>query len=159
MADEDEEVVEVGAKRGSGMLLLVMLLNTIALIGGGVYFAFFHQSASAAAPAQPERKPTEIGPLVELEPIVANLSDGNATRFVKVGIHLEIVDEEKRPAVDQAIVPIRNAILLYLSGLGAEDTKGSENKQKIRDALLEKVKETIGTDDVRRVYFTEFVVQ
>lgn len=161
MADGEEEVTEGGGKRNANALLLVvMLVNTLALVGGGVYFAFFHQSAGAAAPAaEEEKEPNEVGPLLPLDPIVANLADPTATRFVKVAVQLELVDEEKRPVVEAAIVPIRNAILLHLSGLKTEDTSGTENKEKIRDALLAEVHETLGTEDVRRLYFGEFVVQ
>lgn len=160
MAEEEQEAPEGGAKRGAnGLLLVVMLVNTLALVGGGVYFAFFHQGASAAAPAEPEPEPNEVGPLLAVDPIVANLSDETASRFVKVGLQLELVDEETRPVVEGSLVPIRNEILLHLSGLTSEDIAGSDNKQKIRGELLKKVQETLGTEDVRRIFFTEFVVQ
>jgi len=161
MADDAPEPEEVDApKRGNGLLLVIMLVNTLALIGGGVYFALFHQPASAEAPqAKPEPAPHEVGPMVELEAIVANLAEDTASRFVKLKMHLEVEDPEDQPIVEAAIVPIRNAVLLHLSSLTVDQTVGADNKEQIRKALQEKINETLGAPKVRRIFFTEFVVQ
>jgi flagellar FliL protein len=164
MADEGEDTEleeEAPPKRGNGLLLVIMVVNTLALIGGGVYFALFHQPAAAATPAdaEPEPDPHAVGPMIQLDSIVANLAEETSSRFVKLTMHLELKDAEDQPVVEAALVPIKSAILLHLSSLTVDDTVGTEKKEKIRETLLEKINETIGAEKVRRLFFTEFVVQ
>lgn len=156
----DEETSSESPKR-NGAKIAVAVVLVLAAGGAGAYFLLFakHAGATAKAEAAAPAPKARFGPLVELQPLVANLNDPQAGRYVKMTIHLETVDEEAKTAVEAAIVPIRNEALMLLSGITVEETIGAENKQKLSTQLHEKTTGIVGKDVVRRVFFSEFVVQ
>lgn len=156
------EAAEGAAKsprRRRGILLLVV---GCILGGGGVggYFAYQHFVAGASAEAPlPEPEPTVYGPLHQLAPIVANLTDRSAGRFVRVTLHLEAKDDEALVTVVEREVPIRHRLLIYFSELNPERAHAPGGKDALREELVTAVNEVIGAELVRRVYFSEFVLQ
>ncbi|NOY91179.1 MAG: hypothetical protein GXP55_08200 [Deltaproteobacteria bacterium] len=165
MADETNADEQPKPKGGSKLLLILVLVNVLGMAGLGVYLVLFQGKGGAEAQPADEAdgdapEAGEFGPLVEMDPIIANLNDPQAGRYVKVTIHLEAKDEETQPAVQAAMVPIRNRLLIYFSNLTAVDTEGSEKKEEIRGHVLELVNEVLGGGNkVRRVFYSEFVVQ
>lgn len=142
------------------LVVAVLLVNLLTLGGVVGYFTLFHTtgaSAAAAAPAEPPA--SEYGPLHGLAPIVANLPDRTAGRFVRVTVHLEAKDEEALVTVVAREIPIRHRLLVHFSELDAAVAAAPGGKDALREELLPMVNEVIGSDLVRRVYFSEFVVQ
>lgn len=164
MADETNAEEVAKPKSGNKLLLILVLVNVLGMAGLGVYLVLFQPKGGAeaqpAAEAQDEIEDGHFGPLVEMDPIIANLNDPQAGRYVKVTIHLEAKDEETLPEVQGAIVPVRNRLLIYFSNLTAADTEGADKKEEIRGQVLELVNEVLGGGHkVRRVFYSEFVVQ
>lgn len=142
------------------LVVAVLLVNLLTLGGVVAYFTLFH-TAGASAAAAPEAPPpaSEYGPLHGLAPIVANLSDRTAGRFVRVTVHLEAKDEEALATVVAREIPIRHRLLIYFSELDATRAATPGGKDTLREELVPQVNEVIGSELVRRVYFSEFVVQ
>jgi len=163
MADETNAEEQAKPKGGNKLLLILVLVNVLGMAGLGVYLVLFQGKGATAQAAEAEGdapEAGEFGPLVEMDPIIANLNDPQAGRYVKVTIHLEAKDEDTMPSVQAGIVPIRNRLLIYFSNLTAADTEGAEKKEEIRGRVLELVNEVLGNDHkVRRVFYSEFVVQ
>lgn len=104
-------------------------------------------------------EPPSFGPLVEDKPLVGNLNDPAAGRYVKVKLHYEIANEELRPRMEMALVPLRSELLIYFTGIKVEDTIGKENKQRIVADIQKLAQKVAGEGVVKRVFFTEFVTQ
>lgn len=169
MADKeknDKEKKDEAPKPKSNLLLMVMMLvNMLGVAGVLVYMLLFQKSEAPAAAAAPPPVPAEVmpegrfGPLVELNPIVANLADEDSTRYAKVTLNLEVANEEQAAEVEEMLVPIRDRMVLHLSGITASGTKGEEQKTVIKERLKEIANEVVGSNLIRNVYFGEFVVQ
>ncbi len=162
MADEDKAQEEEAPKKKSKLPIIIgiVVLNLVSVGGVGAYFIFFQAPAPAAAEAPPvEPLATEFGPLVELTPIIANLNDEHVGRYIRVTIHLEATNEETKLDVEEAIVPIRNRLVIYFAELTSEETMGLGSRERIRGELVEAINEVLGEPKVRRVFYTEFVVQ
>lgn len=101
----------------------------------------------------------QFGPLVEMKPLVGNLDDPDAGRYVKITLHLEIAKEELRPLVEGALVPIRSELLVYFTGVKVVDTIGTANKLRIMSDVQRIAQKVVGEGIVNRVFFTEFVTQ
>lgn len=99
------------------------------------------------------------GTIATLEPFVVNLDQAETPRFLKVGIDLEVVGADAGAKVKAKTARVRDTILGYLSGLTPEQTKGPLGKSEMRYGIKTKVNEALGEDLVRRVYFTQFIVQ
>ncbi len=100
------------------------------------------------------------GPLIALDAIITNIVDLDELRFLKVTVQLQAKDEAAKAAIEDALVPVRDRILLRLSSLTVDDTHGAEKKIALQTELLRLVNTELGGGNkVTHVYFTEFVVQ
>ena len=68
-------------------------------------------------------------------------------------------DEEAKLAVENALVPIQNRMVIFFSELDPERTATAGSKAEIAEEVTELMNEVLGTDAIRRVYYTEFVIQ
>lgn len=176
-----------GGKRK--LVILIVLLNVLALGGVAAYVVLQGRKGAAhAAPAEAAEgegggegegaaaaeggeggegghaggtKATHSrGPLIALDAIITNIVDLDELRFLKVTVQLQAKDEAAKTAIEDALVPVRDRILLRLSSLTVEDTRGAEKKVALQTELLRLINTELGGGNkVTHVYFTEFVVQ
>jgi flagellar FliL protein len=172
---------------GNKMLLLIVLVVNVLIAGGLAYVVISNQkSAAAAAAAAAKHGAAEgegeeggegheaaaegeghaakgggkFGPLIEIGTFVANLTSANGqSRYAKVALHVEAVNEEAKVTLEAAVVPIRSESLLFLSGLSAEQVIGQEKIRQLQEDLQKRLTTLVGKNTVKRVYFSEFVVQ
>jgi flagellar basal body-associated protein FliL len=106
-------------------------------------------------------KGAKFGPLLEVGSFVANLStpQGAAPRYAKVTLHVEVSNEETKAAVEAGLVPLRAEALMYLSSAKPEDIVGQEKIHALCDELIKRFNALLGRKAVRRVYFSDLVVQ
>lgn len=108
------------------------------------------------------KKAGKFGPLVEIGSFVANLTSADRTappRYAKVSVHVEAANEDAKAKVEAAVVPIKAEALMYLSGLTPEQVIGQEKIRWVQDELQKRMVGVVGKGVVKRVYFSEFVVQ
>jgi hypothetical protein len=60
---------------------------------------------------------------------------------------------------NKSILLVRDVILGYLSGLKLADTLGAQAKESVRTEMLKKLEEQLGGRKIKRMFFTEWVVQ
>jgi len=104
---------------------------------------------------------SKFGPLLEVGSFVANLQSlpGQPPRYVKVSVSVEALNEEAKVRVEGALIPIKTEALMLLSNAKAEDVVGQERMLALSDALAKRVNKLIGKKSIKRVYFSELVVQ
>lgn len=161
MADETETEPEVAPSGGKNKLMIILVVtNLVAVIGAAVAIVFATSTPASGDEEEAEaEESTELGPLVELAAMVVNLDEPGGTHYLRAGFQLEITDGERQPEVEARMVPIRSAVMLHLSGLSSETTTGQEARETILEQIATLCNEQIGSELVRRAYFTEFVVQ
>jgi flagellar basal body-associated protein FliL len=57
------------------------------------------------------------------------------------------------------MVPIRDSIITLLTQQDASDLEDLKGKEKLKKNIRELINERLHREDVRRVYFTQFVIQ
>jgi flagellar protein FliL len=169
---------------GNKMLLLMVLLFNVLIAGGLAYVVISGQQKQAAAPkahaegeeaaggeeahaegeeaepaAEGHAKKGAFGPLIDVGSFVANLGGPASKNYIKVALHVEAVNEESKATVEAAIVPIRSEALLFLSGITPDQAVGQEKIRALQDELLKRLTVLVGKKTIKRVYFSEFVVQ
>jgi flagellar FliL protein len=157
------------------MLLLVVLVFNVVIAGGLAYVVISGQKQAAAA-ARPAADGEEgeghasgededghaagtFGPLIEVGSFVTNLGSPAAKSYIKVALSVEAVNEDAKAKVESAIVPIRSEALLFLSGITPEQAVGQAQIRALQDELLKRMTALVGKKTIKRVYFSEFVVQ
>jgi flagellar basal body-associated protein FliL len=102
----------------------------------------------------------------QLDPVVANLDEPGATRYIRTAFTLEMSPElnaEKGTVLlDQKKPLIANMLTIYLAGLNIETTRGDKNLKRIQLELCDTFNEQLFPDSkpmVKRVLIKEFAVQ
>jgi flagellar basal body-associated protein FliL len=102
----------------------------------------------------------------DLDPVVANLNEPGATRYVRAVLTLEMspsIDPEKGAAILNAKKPLlTNLMTIYLAGLSVDATRGDKNLKRIQAELTDTFNEKIFPDSVpliKGILIKEFAVQ
>jgi flagellar FliL protein len=99
------------------------------------------------------------GPVAPLDPFVVNLRDEGSSRYLKTSFEIEVDKPETLAEVEAQKRALRDSVLRYLSNLTVADTLGEEAKQKITDGIMARLEKELGEGKVKKLYFTDFVIQ
>lgn len=150
------------AAKGGGKAVPILLVMNLLASGGGVALQQLRPAAAHAAPAPAEEKQPEkpaVGPIVQIPSIIVNLNEAGSGRYLKVSVELQLVDKTAEKLLEENKTIVRDTLLRSLSNLTIADTQGEESKVKIGTDLIARLNKELGADRIRRVLFTEFVVQ
>jgi flagellar FliL protein len=169
-----EEAEQEGEGQGGGMLRLLILVVPALLIGAGAGW-FFGSSmteskmkqeatlnppeggAEGSSPSQPKEVP--VGPMFKLDPFVVNLNEPRGNRYLKTTIQLEMENESLQSELERRQAQMRDIILALLTSKTTDELKALEGKFRLREELLSRLNALLVNGSIRRVYFTEFVIQ
>ncbi len=160
------------AAKGKGKGKLVALLVTVLLLAGGsaaagVAFgpkllkprAAKHPPSAASADAEGEG---EGAPKAShtLDPIVVDIRVGDEElHHIKVGLALELGGEPKEEELKGLVPRGRDAAIGYLRSLTLVEVTDPAKFEGIRTELSHRIVKAMGKKVVKRVLFTDFVVQ
>lgn len=97
-----------------------------------------------------------IGALFPMETLVVNLQGG---RFLRCQIQLEFVERDIPIKFYSRLVPIKDGIISALTKRNADDVLAEKGKEGLKKDLKDLVNESLRKEEVKNVYFTQFVVQ
>jgi flagellar FliL protein len=140
-------------------------LIVLAVIGGGFFMLWQKLSSidkpkdgeSAKAPEKVEQG--GIGPVFNLDSFIVNLSDQGGKRYLRITMGLELADAKAAEEMTKRLPQIRDSILMILPTRKVDDLQTSEGKNSLRTETISKLNELLGKDLVKKIYFTEFVIQ
>jgi flagellar basal body-associated protein FliL len=102
----------------------------------------------------------------DLEPVVANLDEPSATRYVRAVLTLEInpqMDEKKgKSFLDEKKPILTNWLAIYFASLSIEDIRGERNLKSIQSQILDVFNEKLfpnSKPQIKGVLFKEFAIQ
>jgi flagellar basal body-associated protein FliL len=176
------------AEKGKGgsivpwiIIAAVVVVTAVAGLVLGRLLAGAKPQAAAAAPAAPatnqppaaeQLKPDKPGSAKEdawyfdLEPVVANLDEPGATRYVRASLTLEMspeISSEKGTTFLQQKKPLlTNLLTIYLAGLNIEATRGDKNLKRIQTDICDAFNEHLFPNNkplIKRILIKEFAVQ
>ena len=150
----------------SKLVLILLILNLGASGFGGFKLLTAHPAAAAAHGdahgdgAKGGHETSEVsGPTIELDPFVVNLDEPGTARYLRTKVQLEVADAAAGASVTKSMLLVRDIILGHLSGLKLADTIGSQSKETVRTEMMKKLEEQLGGKKIKRMFFTEWVVQ
>lgn len=187
-ADKKDDKQAPAAGGGNKKILIIVVAVNVLLAGGLAYVVLSGKNQSAeqakaghAKKAEGEHEDgdgegggeegeggedeahakSKFGPLLDVGSFVANLQSlpGQPPRYVKVSVSVEALNEEAKTRVEGALVPIKTEALMMLSNAKAEDVIGQDKMMALSDTLTKRVNKLIGKKSIKRVYFSELVVQ
>ena len=141
--------------------LKLIIIATLVLFIGAVGILAYNKSIKNTEARAVTQKAEKVGIVCPLKSFVVNLLDkrGLGKRYLKVTLEVEVAKEEDRQLIDRSKPKIRDSILLLLSNQELNEINTIEGKIALKQDLLFKMKQILGEGVVRRIYFTEFIVQ
>jgi len=97
-----------------------------------------------------------LGAIFPLETFVVNLSGGS---FIRLQLQLEFTERDIPQRFYSKLVPIRDAIITLLSARTSSDVSSVKGKEVLKAELKELVNDQLKREDVKQIYFTQFIVQ
>jgi flagellar FliL protein len=97
--------------------------------------------------------------VVQLNDFTINLRGTGGGRVLRLKVSAE-VDSSDADTVNERMDVLRDAVLTLASDYTYNDLEGIDGKMRLRDELLARLNASLESEArVKRVYFTEFVVQ
>lgn len=163
MAEEKEEVKDAKENqvlKKSKLKWIIIITIIVLLIGAGGFFGYskFKNNTKVKAATKKKQKVSIICPM---KSFVVNLLNkkGIERRYLKVTIEVEVGDEAAKQLVERNDAQIRDSVLMLLSNQTLNEINTMEGKLQLKQELLSRMGQILGNGVVRRIYFTEFVVQ
>jgi len=101
-----------------------------------------------------------------LDPVVANLDEPGATRYVRAALTLELspelIAEKGSSFMDQKKPLLTNLLTIYLAGLNIEATRGDKNLKRIQSDICDTFNERLfpnGKPLIKSILIKEFAIQ
>ena len=164
------------------MPLMVAMLVAVVLgagaVGGGLFYAL--KSGKLTLPGQvvvtqveaKEKEPVKSHPLI-MEPILVNLQDAGGRAYLRVGLTLQVLDDEpvkgakekeekpeKGPKLPSAAeTSARDVVLTVLGQQTSDELLEADGKEALKSKLRTGLKEHDPELKVSELFFTEFLVQ
>jgi len=161
MAKKDAEQPEAG---GSKKLIIIIAAAVVLLIGVGVGVFFFMGSeeeeiSPEQEQAQLEMQAKQVGPMVNIDTFIVNIIDDEESRYLKAAITLELNTPEGAAEVAQRMPQIKDATLLLVGNKTFSELQDLQGKIQLRAELINRINSVLLKGRVKRIYFTDFVVQ
>ncbi len=118
-------------------------------------------AAPAATNGGPPTTTAAVQPthLVELPPLMINLADTGTSRYLNIGIDIEVSSEEAAKLVEHHVARIRDAIIILLSGKTYQSLSTANGKFQVKNEIASRINQILNGPRVMQVYFTDFVVK
>jgi flagellar FliL protein len=170
MADEDKKEKEKGnekegeaqPKKGSNLKWIIIGVVVLLVLGGGGFFTwktFLNPEQKKDVAEAGAAMRVELGPTFPLDIFIVNLAGTAGERYLKVNLELELKDSSLRAELEKREPQVRDTILLLLSSKTFEEVATFKGKTKIRNQITARLNGFLAPGSIKKVYFTEFVVQ
>lgn len=119
------------------------------------------EAPPAAAPAEDEslallEGEEMLGAIVPFDAFLVNLSGG---KYLRLQLQAEMETPDVPRRLYGRIVPIRDGIITMLTQKTATELEDTLGKDALKKSIKDLMNEQLKRQDVRRIYFTQFVIQ
>jgi len=97
-----------------------------------------------------------LGAILPLETFVVNLTGG---RYIRCQVQLEFLTRDIPKKFYTRTVLIRDAIITLLTTKAADEITSEKGKDQLRSEIKDVIDENLKKEEVKKVYFTQFVIQ
>jgi flagellar FliL protein len=148
------------------IIIAAVSLIVLAIIGGGFFMMWQKlssldnlRSGEESAKTAEKTEQGGIGPIFSLEPFIVNLSDQGGKRYLRITMGLELGESKFAEEMTKRLPQIRDSILMILPSRKVEELQTTEGKHSLRTEIVSDLNGLLGKEMVKKIYFTEFVIQ
>ena len=143
------------------MIAVPALLVVLGGGGAGAYFFLFKSDEAHEVHAEEEvpLTPPKVA-FSDMQDILVNIQSSDGTpAYLKLGVSLELEDEEQKAALEPLMPRITDQFQAYLRELRLDDLKGSAGVLRLKEELLRRVNVAAAPYKVRDVLLKEMIIQ
>lgn len=144
--------MKIGLNKKVFAVLGVFVIGIGIGVGGMVLKERFFPSGDTKT-VYVEKKPDEIGPLIEMKEFLVNLDGGG---MIKTEITIEGINSKSEEKIKAKEIFLRDRIISVLGSKGISDVRSSEGRETLKGELISQLNE-ICTDEVKDVLFKSFI--
>lgn len=97
-----------------------------------------------------------LGGFLPLETFVVNLSGG---KFIRIQVQLEFMERDIPARFYSRLAIVRDGIIAMLTNRTEADVITAKGKESLKHEMRDIINEVMKKEEVRNIYFTQFVVQ
>lgn len=152
-----------GKKKKLPLKLMIIIAGVLLLAAGGFFgWQVLAQGDDEADDAVAEEEVVETATVIyPLKSFVVNLlsRSGTSKNYLKVTMEIELSKEGDILEIEKQKPKVRDAVLMLLSSKTLKDVGSVEGKLQLKQELLMRMNIILGQGIVKKIYFSEFVVQ
>ena len=163
------EATDAASKKGlrkflSKKILMIAVPALLLVLGGGgagAYFFLFKSDNAHQAKAEEEvpLTPPKVA-FSDMQDILVNIQSNDGTpAYLKLGLSLELENDEQKAALEPLMPRITDQFQAYLRELRLDDLKGSAGVLRLKEELLRRVNVAAAPYKVRDVLLKEMIIQ
>ncbi len=160
---EEADKSEEGGKSKSKLIIIVAVVVLLIGAGVGAFLFLGGEEEEKLSPeeeqAELEKQAKQVGPMVTIDSFIVNIMDDQQSRYLKASITIEVNGEEAAMEISQRMPQIKDAVLLLLGNKTFGELNDLQGKIQLRAELINKINSILLRGKVKRIYFTDFVVQ
>jgi flagellar FliL protein len=99
-----------------------------------------------------------VGKLIPMETFLVNLAGTRGNKLVKINMELEVDGGKVEEEIEKRKPQIRDIIIILLSSKTYDQVTTKEGKEFLRDEVRDTVNSFLVKGKIKRVYFTDFIV-
>ncbi len=99
-----------------------------------------------------------IGQLIPMETFLVNLPGSRGGKLTRINMELEVSSSEVQDEIDKRKPQIRDIIIILLSSKNFSQVSSREGKEQLRNEIRDTVNPFLTKGQIKRVYFTEFIL-
>lgn len=105
------------------------------------------------------RKGTLRTVIYPLEPIIVNLAETGAKKYLRVTINLELDNSKVVEEIKRLSPRLIDSLITLLSSKTLSEVEDAKGKINIRKEIITQLNAELSTGRIINVYFTEFIIQ
>lgn len=153
---EEEKAASSGKFNLLDWRFLVIGLAVL-LVAGGVAYGAARMALSTPG-SEKRTEQVKTGPLVKVGEYLVNIADTQGRRFLKTEIVLELTDAKYEKDFTAKLPVVQDRILSFLGSKTVMDLQ-VEQREKLKEELMQELNTVLGYDQIKKVYFTTFIMQ
>jgi flagellar basal body-associated protein FliL len=173
-AQEQASPPQVQGKKKGGLIKIIIIgVAALGLAGGAGYYFLGRKAATPAhkeeraesrekkeakARKSESKEKGEVGAVLALDPFIINVS-GNASRFAKISLALEVKDEKALEHTKKMVPVIRDSMLSVLGAKAPEVFMDVKGRAEIKKEIFESIDPLFKEDILKGVYITDIIMQ
>lgn len=134
------------------IVLIIGIIAIVLVVGGMLALRFIIGSDT-----KKQEKPVLVPISKE---ILTNLSnEGNMFHYIKVSVSLEVANNNSAKIIETEMPRIRDEIISVFNGTKISELSNPSGIERVKMRILERINSLLNAELVRKVLFTDMVVQ